>query len=199
MITYGIIEEYRQNRARRLAEMTIPMVNAKGIGRWNDPEHLAVRAFMRKQGADLPGDFWFGAWDSHELIGMIHSGPPVGNGTWLIPRASPDARLPQAFTPEGLVNYFTGNTLLEEIAVVPGYQRQGIGRRLLYKTLKEARSRFVRNFCAAATSDGSADFFRSAGMDIQPVGKTLHPSRADGLRTGTISAWSHIRWATTTP
>lgn len=199
MTTYGVIQDHRQNYARRLAETTIPMVSARGIGQWNDTEHRAARAFMREQGAELPADFWFGAWDGRDLIGMVHSAPPVGNGTHLIPHARHDARLPQAFTPERLVKYFIGNVLLEEIAVAPAYQGQGIGRKLLDAALQEARDRAVRNFCAAASSERAAAFFHSAGMDIQPVGDPLHPSHADGLRTGTIPAWAHIRWATTTP
>ncbi|RLZ04451.1 hypothetical protein CWC38_00470 [Kocuria tytonicola] len=174
------------------------MVKARGIGRWDDAEHRAARAFMREHSAELPADFWFGAWSGRELIGVVHSAPPVGNGSELISRVSPDARLPRAFTPKGLVNYFMGNVLLEEIAVDPEYRGQGIGKRFFEAALREAQDRSVRNFCAAATSEGAAEFLRSMGMDIQPAGEPLHPSHADGLKTSMRPEWAHVRWATMT-
>ncbi|WP_165860306.1 GNAT family N-acetyltransferase [Kocuria tytonicola] len=198
VITYGIIDEHRQNRARWLADKEIHMVKARGIGRWDDAEHRAARAFMREHSAELPADFWFGAWSGRELIGVVHSAPPVGNGSELISRVSPDARLPRAFTPKGLVNYFMGNVLLEEIAVDPEYRGQGIGKRFFEAALREAQDRSVRNFCAAATSEGAAEFLRSMGMDIQPAGEPLHPSHADGLKTSMRPEWAHVRWATMT-
>ena len=53
MVTFGIIDDHRQKFARQLAEATIPMVHAKGIGRWNDSDHRGARAFMRAQNTDL--------------------------------------------------------------------------------------------------------------------------------------------------
>lgn len=199
VITYGIIDKHRQNHARRLLDVTIDMVNAKAVGRWDDAVHRAARAFMRENSAELPDDFWFGAWDGRELVGVAHTAPPVGTGSRMIPKAHPDARLPWAFTPEGLVNYFTGNSILEEISVTTDYRGQGIGRRLFEVVLTEAHDRSVRNFCAAATSESAAEFLRSMGMEIQPAGDPLHPSRADGLITSMRDEWAHVRWATVTP
>lgn len=130
VITYGIIDKHRQNHARWLVDVTIDMVKAKAVGRWDDAVHRAARAFMRENNTELPDDFWFGAWDGRELVGVAHTAPPVGTGSRMIPKAHPGARLPWAFTPEELVNYFTGNTILEEISVAPNYRGRGIGRRL---------------------------------------------------------------------
>jgi ribosomal protein S18 acetylase RimI-like enzyme len=199
MLTYDVIVPHRQNHARRLAEATIPTVKASAIGRRDDPTARRLRTFMRTHDAELPEDFWFGAWDERELVGMIHTSPPQLVALGILPRAQEGARLPWAFTPAGLVSYLQGNVMVEEIAIASKYQRQGIGRTLLEAAMKEAQGRAVRNFCAAATSDSAVRFFEAMGMEIHPAGKPLPPSRADGLRTLSKPEWSGNSWASITP
>lgn len=192
VLTYAEIPHYQQRRAKQLANELIGQVNIRLIGDDDDAFHKELRNYVRMGGAELRRDFWYGAWDGKTMVGMIHSGPPYESLD--VARAGLRGD-PRAGSGQWFLQYVSECEVINEIAVRPNYQRQGIAMILIQAVIDESRRRGVINLSSAATTAGAASLFSACGWDVQPAGEPLDPSRANNLKTVTHPTMRHIRWA----
>ncbi|MGW8566692.1 GNAT family N-acetyltransferase [Isoptericola sp. NPDC055881] len=175
-----------RDEAADLVTAQIPHVARERVFTDDDsPEHAYTGlVLMRYTGTELPKDVWLGAWSDGELVGALHAGVHVGQAS-NIGQAIASGH-PNSGSPDWLDQYVRRCVIVDEVAVAPAHQGQGIGFRLvasLHGVLESDATREARHVIAHACSDAAIATFRGAGYTIGPPSTPVPAAYAEGLPT----------------